>query len=134
MWSADRVMLGLAGLGLASLLTLSAAPAPDTIAVHLSNFAFMPNQLRLRASVPVRLHIVNDSTGGHNFSAPLLFSASAFPEGAPPTDGKVEVGPKSSVDIVFVPRVPGSYKAECTHFLHSLFGMTGEIIVEPPPR
>jgi uncharacterized cupredoxin-like copper-binding protein len=112
MWSVDRVMLGLAAL--ASLLTLSAAPAPDTIAVHLSNFAFMPNQLRLRASVPVRLHIVNDSTGGHNFSAPLLFSASAFPEGAPPT-------------------VPGSYKAECTHFLHSLFGMTGEIIVEPPP-
>jgi plastocyanin len=121
-------------VGLASLLIASAAPAPDIVTVHLSNFAFTPDQLRLRVGEPVHLRIVNDSTGGHNFTAPSLFSASTFPDGSPPTSGKVEVGPKSSTDIVFVPRVPGTYRVECTHFLHSLFGMTGNVVVEVPPR
>jgi len=119
-------------VGLMSLLTMSAAPGPDIITVKLSNFAFAPGQLHLRANVPVLLRIVNDSTGGHNFSAPSLFSASIFPESTPPTNGKVEVGPKSSMEIVLVPRVPGTYRVECTHFLHHLFGMSGNIVVEPP--
>jgi uncharacterized cupredoxin-like copper-binding protein len=119
-------------VGLSSLLTMSAAPGPDKITVKLSNFAFAPDQLHLRANVPVLLRIENDSTGGHNFSAPALFSASIFPDSTPPTNGKVEVGPKSSMEIVLVPRVPGTYRVECTHFLHSLFGMSGNIVVEPP--
>jgi len=110
---------------------VGAAPEFETITVHLSNFSFMPDRLRLRAGVLVRLHIVNDSTRGHNFSAPALFLlASGFPDGAPPASGKVEVGPNQSEDILLVPRAPGTYKFECTHFLHSLFNMTGSIVVE----
>jgi hypothetical protein len=90
---------------------VGAAPQFETITVHLSNFAFVPNRLRLRAGVPVRLHIVNDSTRGHNFSAPALFLlASGFPDGAPPASGKVEVGPNQSEDVFLVPRAPGTYK------------------------
>jgi len=103
----------------------------ETITVHLSNFSFVPDRLRLRAGVPVRLHIVNDSSLGHNFSAPALFLlASLFPDGAPPASGKVEVGPNQSEDLFLVPSAPGTYKFECTHFLHSLFNMTGSIVVE----
>jgi hypothetical protein len=30
--------------------------------------------------------------------------------------------------------MPATYKVECGHFLHSLFGMTGSIVVEAPAR
>ena len=106
--------------------------AAETIAVRLSSFAFNPDPLRLRVGVPVRLHLENASGGSHNFSAPAFFAASLFPIGSPAQNGKVEVAGKSSVDITLTPRAPGTYKVECTHFLHSLFGMTGTIIVVGP--
>jgi uncharacterized cupredoxin-like copper-binding protein len=69
---------------------------------------------------------------GATASAPpaLFLLASAFPDGAPPAGGKVELGPGQSQDLLLVPRAPGTYKLECTHFLHGLFGMTGTIVVE----
>jgi plastocyanin len=124
---------------LAMLLSVHRTPwaqpsrdAAETITVRLSSFAFNPDQLRLRVGVPVRLHLENESSGGHNFSAPAFFAASIFPTGSPPQNGKVEVAGKSSEDITLTPRAPGTYKVECTHFLHSLFGMTGTIVVVGP--
>jgi plastocyanin len=104
----------------------------EVIAVHLSNFAFTPEILHLHAGRTVTLHIVNDSSGGHDLSAPELFAASTFPTGASPAGGRVEIGSRQSRDLVFVPKVPGRYHMECTHFLHSLFGMRGSIVVEAP--
>ena len=118
-------------IGLVWLVPAGAALEFETITVHLSNFAFAPDRLRLRAGVPVRLHIVNDSSHGHNFSAPALFLlGSSFPDGPPPASGKVEVGPNGSENILLVPRAAGTYKLECTHFMHSLFSMRGSIVVE----
>jgi plastocyanin len=107
----------------------SKGQSAETITIRLSNFAFAPAQLQLRVGVPVRLHLVNDSSGGHSFSAPALFAASAYLSGAPPQDGTVQIAAGGSVDITLVPRAAGTYKLECTHFLHSLFGMTGTIVV-----
>jgi hypothetical protein len=47
-------------VSLVSVPALTAGPAPDIVTVYLSNFAFTPDQLRLRAGEPVRLRIVND--------------------------------------------------------------------------
>jgi uncharacterized cupredoxin-like copper-binding protein len=102
----------------------------EAITIRLTNFAFTPEQLHLRVGVPVRLHLVNDSSGGHSFSAPAFFGAGAYPSGAPPRDGTVEIAAGASVDITVVPHSAGTYKVECTHFLHSLFGMTGTIMVD----
>ncbi len=114
----------------------SAAPArglsvgPQTITIRLSNFAFEPDHLRLRAGVPIRLRLVNVSGGGHDFSAPGFFAASAYFAGsAPPPDGRIDVPGKSAAEISVVPERPGTYQVECTHFLHSLFGMTATIDV-----
>jgi plastocyanin len=107
---------------------------PPTITVHLSSFAFTPDRLLLRAGVAVKLHLVNDSSRGHDFSAPALFAASTVLAGTPPDRGSIEVGGDESRDIVFVPRQPGTYKLRCTHFLHSFFGMTGRVVVLAPPR
>ncbi len=104
----------------------------ETITVQLSNFAFDPAYLRLKAGVPVRLHLANESNGGHDFSAAAFFAASSFPPGAAaPPHGEVAVGSHKTVDITVVPRTPGAYRLECTHFLHSLFGMHGTIEVVP---
>jgi uncharacterized cupredoxin-like copper-binding protein len=98
----------------------------------LSSFAFAPHQVQLHSGVPVTLHLVNDGSGGHNFSAPAFFAASAYPSGTPPQNGKVEIAARESVDITVVPGAAGTYRVECTHFLHSLFGMTGSITVTGP--
>jgi uncharacterized cupredoxin-like copper-binding protein len=112
--------------------TMSPAGNGETITIQLSNFDFTPEHLRLRAGVPVRLRLVNESGGGHDFSAPAFFAASGFLPGvAVPQDGTVPVGSHGTVEITVVPRMPGTYHLECTHFLHSLFGMHGTIDVIP---
>jgi plastocyanin len=105
---------------------------PETITVKLSNFAFEPAHLRLKVGVPVRLRLANSSSGGHDFSAPAFFAASTFPPGSSaPPHGEVAVRSHETVDITMVPSTPGTFRLECTHFLHSLFGMHGTIEVVP---
>jgi plastocyanin len=110
--------------------TVPVSNAGEIVTVSLTDFAFTPEHITLHSGVPVRLRLINHSTGGHDFSAPGFFSASNFPPGSSaPADGKVEVGSQQTVDIALTPRVPGHYQVECTHFLHSLFGMTAIIDV-----
>jgi plastocyanin len=104
----------------------------ETITVRLSSFAFDPEQIRLKAGVPVRLRLASDSDGGHNFSAPTFFAASSFLLGSSVlSSGAVEVGAHQTVEIVLVPGAPAAYPLECTHFLHSAFGMHGTVEVLP---
>jgi plastocyanin len=112
--------------------TTAPANESNTITVRLSNFSFDPDHLRLKTGVPVRLRLVNESGGGHDFSAPTFFAASSFlPGSSAPPNGEVGVGSHQTVEIAVVPRTPGSYRVECTHFLHSLFGMHGIVEVTP---
>jgi plastocyanin len=100
--------------------------------IRLSNFAFTPEYVLLKSGEPVQLHLVNESGGGHSFSAPAFFAAASYPSGVAPRDGKVEIPADGSADITVIPRAAGTYRVECTHFLHSLFGMTGTIVVSAP--
>jgi uncharacterized cupredoxin-like copper-binding protein len=104
----------------------------ETVTVLLSNFSFEPDHIRLRAGEPVRLRLVNESNGGHSFSAPLFFASSNFqPGSSAPEGGAIEVAPHQTVEIALVPPQPGTYPLKCTHTLHDLFGMTGAIEVIP---
>ena len=120
----------LACLLLGTAIPPASADEIPTILVRLSSFAFTPDQIRLRADVPVRLELVNESSGGHNFSAPEFFASSKFPGGTPPSDGKIDLPAGGRIALIVIPGRPGSYKFECTHFLHAVFGMTGHIVVE----
>lgn len=122
--------------GLASaLLPFSAtaqapkAPAIPTIIIHLTNFAFVPDRIQLRDGTPVRLHLVNDSSGSHNFSASELFATSTFPAGGAPLQREIDVAGNGSADLELTPHTPGTYQFDCTHFLHHMFGMHGTIVV-----
>ena len=99
--------------------------------ITLSSYAFAPAQLNLQHGTVYRLHFVNSSSKGHNFSAPEFFAAAAI---APADkdkvdDGAVEVDSGKSVDVELIPGTPGSYKVECTHFMHAMLGMTGTLVV-----
>jgi plastocyanin len=112
--------------------TMAPASEIKTITVRLSNFAFDPDHLRLKAGVPIRLRLVNESNGGHDFSAPAFFAASGFLPGSPVApNGEVAVGSHQTVEVALVPRAAGTYHLECTHFLHSFFGMHGTVEVMP---
>jgi hypothetical protein len=80
----------------------------------------------------MRLRLVNDSGGGHDFSAAAFFAAGSVQPGSlAPTDGGIEVRSHQTVEIALVPEMPVTYPIESTHFLHSLFGMNGTIEVVP---
>lgn len=109
------------------------ATAADTLTIRLTSFRFQPEHVRLRAGRPARLRLINDSDGRHDFSAPAFFRASSYPPGSSaPVAGKVDVPAHAAAEVLVVPERPGTFPVECTHFLHSLFGMTGVIDVVAP--
>lgn len=117
-------------------LTSSARAAPDWGAAHeveirLSNFAFAPDRIELKSGEAYRLHIVNTASGGHNFDAPQFFAAAqvASSDQGKLAKGTIELKAGEAADIRLVAPAAGSYKLHCSHFMHSTFGMTGEILV-----
>lgn len=114
----------------AALLFFLTAPAqaqPAQVVVQVWSFGFAPRPLHLAAGRPVTLTLVNQSGGGHDFTAREFFAASAISAGAAP-GGKIALSGHETKRITLVPRA-GSYQAHCSHFLHASMGMTQEIIV-----
>jgi plastocyanin len=127
---------GFAGIFLvaaaSSAFAADAPPARQDIQVALSNFSFAPNMLRLQRNMIYAIHLVNNASGGHSFSAPAFFAAVAVaPEDRGKiVNGKVEIPAGQTVDITVTPMTAGSYPIVCTHFLHQTFGMRGEAVIE----
>lgn len=101
------------------------------VTVTLSSFNFAPSSIHLRAGQPVVLHLVNAAGGGHNFSSPEFFAASAIREQDKGLVymGGIELRGGQSKDIGLVPR-KGIYKLRCTHTMHTMLGMKGDIVVD----
>jgi uncharacterized cupredoxin-like copper-binding protein len=109
-----------------------AQDAPKEIDVALSNFAFTPDALTLKANTPYRLHLVNSGGSGHNFAAADFFAASTIApaDAGKVKDGGIEVPKGATVDVTVTPGKAGTYELTCTHFMHTTFGMKGEIVVQ----
>ena len=101
------------------------------INIELSSFDFTPKTLTLHHGQPYRLHLSNTGSDSHNFSSPAFFKAATIaPEDAAAVvKGRIALKRGESRDVRIVP-VRGRYKLKCTHFMHSAFGMKGEIVVE----
>ena len=117
--------------------TTGAAQTPDwsqakPLTIELSSFKFTPANEALQRGSVYRLHLVNTSSGGHDFVAREFFAGSVIaPEDrAKISNGGVDVGGGESVDVRLIPNRAGSFKVHCSHFLHSSFGMTGTITVQ----
>ena len=114
-----------AALSLALAAPAPAQPAAQTILV--ASFSFGPKPIRLAAGQPVTLIFVNRSGSGHDFTAKEFFASSRIIAGAAP-GGEIELRGGQTRSITLVP-ARGTYKAHCSHFLHSAMGMTDQIIV-----
>jgi plastocyanin len=108
-----------------------AAESAETIDISLSDYAFTPAGLALKAGTAYRLHLVNAGSKDHDFTAPEFFAAAQIaPEDqAKVTKGKIAVDKGQAVDVTITPGA-GSYKVSCTHFMHSMMGMHGTIAVQ----
>src|SRR6478672_8947885 len=114
----------------AFLSVLAASPAaaqPQAITISVFSFGFTPKPIHLRAGQPVTLTFVNQSSHGHDFTAPEFFAASAVSAGAAP-GGKIPLAGNQTKSITLTPRT-GTYPAHCSHFLHSSMDMTDQIVV-----
>ncbi|MFO1118604.1 MAG: cupredoxin domain-containing protein [Rhodospirillales bacterium] len=103
--------------------------------VVLDDYSFTPAQVVLRANQPYVLRLRNASGARHTFTAPEFFRTIALGPGDASTQvragsGSVSVAPGEAASLDVLPLRPGSYPLTCDRPLHSLFGMTGEIVVQ----
>ncbi|MBL8666138.1 MAG: cupredoxin domain-containing protein [Rhodospirillales bacterium] len=120
------------------------APAPPAavdweraqkLEVVLDDFSFNPSQVVLRANQPYVLQLRNASGTRHTFTAPEFFRTAALgpgPESAQIRDagGTVSVAAGQSAEIDVLPLRSGTYPLSCDRPLHSVFGMTGTVVVK----
>jgi plastocyanin len=127
-----RAMVSAFAVSLAAATPAAAQPDRPRVTrveVQLSNFAFAPSTIHLRAGEPVVLHLVNASSGGHDFAAPEFFAAATLLDSRAIEHGRIELGSHQVRDISLVPKA-GHYPLKCTHTFHKMFGMSGEIVVD----
>ena len=126
-----KVLAALVAVGLHAPLNAQETQ-PQLVTIELSSFAFTPSELTLQHGHAYRLHLVNTSSGGHDFTAPEFFAASdvAPQDRALVTDGKVRLSGHATADIALTPEKAGTYKLHCSHMMHASFGMRGTITVQ----
>ena len=118
---------------LALSVPVTATEAPAKVTVTLANFSFAPTDLHLHAGQPVTIHFINGGSGGHDFTAPEFFAAATMDAAnrarVAGAKGRVALGKGESSDVTLTPKA-GTYKAHCSHFMHSSLGMTGKVVVD----
>jgi uncharacterized cupredoxin-like copper-binding protein len=126
-------MRSLIGSLVVSLLLTGAGAAQTAVSVSLTNYAFTPNVLTLKAGETYRIHVSNDASKSHDFNAREFFASSTIA----PEDkakfaevGEIELEGGQSADITLTPNRAGAYNVTCTHFMHSMMGMNGKIVVQ----
>ena len=126
-----KPILTLAVFAVLAVTGPAAAQSAETINISLSDYAFAPAALELKAGTAYHLHFTNAGSKDHDFTAPEFFAAA---EVAPDDQAKIRRGTVAvdkghEVDVTVTP-VAGNYKASCTHFMHSMMGMHGIIAVQ----
>jgi plastocyanin len=108
-----------------------AQAAPTTINVVLSSYKFDPMELDLTHGQAYTLHLTNPSNKAHDLAAKAFFATAAIDPGSAASvrNGAIEVPQGGSVDVTLTPQTAGSYDMQCTHPLHAMLGMKGQIVV-----
>jgi len=118
-------------LTLPAVLSAAAAQSVTPVSITLSDYAFTPSALNLKAGTTYQLHFVNSGSKGHDFSAPEFFAASqlAAEDQAKVNKGLVELESGQSADITVTPGQAGTYPIACTHFMHVRFQFFDQRVV-----
>ncbi|WP_237217675.1 cupredoxin domain-containing protein [Falsiroseomonas oryziterrae] len=102
--------------------------------VMLDEFAFVPEELQLRAGQPARLVFRNSGARPHDWTSPGFFRAVALrPDAAAQavlaSGGSVDVPAGGTVELGVLPLGPGRHEITCVKPLHATLGMTGRVVV-----
>jgi uncharacterized cupredoxin-like copper-binding protein len=102
----------------------------EAVTVTMTEYRFVPNQLRFRRGAVYRLRLENVGSELHEFTAPAFLAAIDLRDPAVLAAGKNEivVAPGKAKDVYFVARQPGDYALTCAD--HDWAGMTGTIAIE----
>jgi plastocyanin len=130
----ERVLPPVSRLALALSLAALSVPAfaqPTVIKVEFSEYKFMPAEIDLNRGQSYVLHLTNTGAKGHDLSAKGFFQTVSLSPGsaAKVKNGAVDLDQGESTDIAFIPQTAGTYEMHCTHFMHSMLGMKGQIVV-----
>jgi plastocyanin len=108
-----------------------AQPAAKVINIELSEYKYSPMEIDLKVGQPYVFHLTNSGSKGHDLSAKAFFATVTLASGsaAKVKDGDVDLDEGESVDVALVPQKAGAYEMHCTHFMHSMLGMKGQIVV-----
>jgi uncharacterized cupredoxin-like copper-binding protein len=104
---------------------------PTPIDVQLSDYRFTPTHIDLNSGQAYLLRLTNSSKHGHDLSAKAFFQAASLGRGgaAKVDNGEIEVAGGETVEVELTPGKPGSYEMHCPRPFHSMFGMSGKILV-----
>jgi uncharacterized cupredoxin-like copper-binding protein len=99
------------------------------VTVRMVEYAFIPNHLSFRLGTLYRLHLINQGSEIHEFTAPDFIKAIDLknPDALGPYTNQFAVDPGETKDVYFIPRRAGEYKLICAD--HDWAGMTGSISI-----
>ena len=109
------ILQGVARLGQG----LAQSDAAPVVRIEMSEYAFMPAQVTLKAGKPVTLTVVNVGRATHMFTSTFLASQDLEVEGAdievdaPKGVKYVKVPPGKSAEIKFTPAEKGTFDFSC---------------------
>ncbi len=100
------------------------------VTVQLLDDRFVPEKLGFQHGVLYHLHLENNGTAMHEFTAPEFFKAIDVknPEVLESGRNELLLQPGTRKDLYFVAPNPGRYALTCAD--HDWDGMTGNIVVE----
>lgn len=110
----------------------------ETKVITLKEYSFIPADLVLEKGTPYKLRIVNRGKVKHYFVSEGFFKAIASRKVQSDADGEIkalyftaiEVFPKRSLDLYFIPVKKGIYPLACTIKGHAQKGMIGKIEIK----
>jgi uncharacterized cupredoxin-like copper-binding protein len=102
----------------------------QAVSVTMINYEFIPDRLTFHRGVPYRLHLENEGSEIHDFSAPEFFQAIDLknPDVLGLYATRIVVRPHEAKDMYFIATRAGTYELTCAD--HDWAGMTARIIVE----
>lgn len=109
----------------------------QTVTVELKETSYTPEKLTFKANQPYKLVIKNTGEKPHYYTAPQFFKSiatrkvqTAEAEVKAPYLDAIEVNPKGTAELFFVPVKAGTYEVFCTIEDHRDKGMDGSLVVE----
>lgn len=99
-------------------LLLAGCASGDEITIRTAGMRFVADEVRVKASQPVTLHVVNRDGFAHAFDMDEFDIHAPLPA-------------QAAFDAVFTPTEPGRYRFYCGSPGHEAAGMEGVLVVEP---